>query len=555
MVVVLKVRQYGAFGVYRPDGEPIQLGAKHQALLALMITAEDGIRTRAFLEHTLWSFAQPEQAKASLRTALSTLRKHIGPSASTALVANRERVTLDLSMIEVEKDPSRGLFMEGFELPHEHVFAQWLGDMRAQSIAAAPAPVQDPPWAPRDRSRVILDELLPSIAVLPFVQRSPGSSTAPLGSILSEELSRQLSRSQAFSVTSYMASRQFSLEEVRPAEVSSVAGVSYLVSGSVFINGHDFIAQIDLHDAHREKVIWSREFRGALSDLLMGQCPALRDATSQIGQTVVGEAVRLVSFRPLSNLANHTLLMAAIVMMQSKHRDQFDKSNEILDTLMEREMHHPVVLTWAGIWHVMRVQKGLSEDRHKSTLMAENLANAALAQDPAFSLAHTLKGMIASYLTFDFDNAQYSYDKALQDNPNEALALLLKGATRAMQNHPDEGLRLTEAARKLTPLGPQRYYFDSLAASVSLAARDYDRAIELADLSLLENDSYPATLRTKAIALQMSGRSQEARDVVESLMKVTPDFSLSRYMQEHAAAFTPSGQDWASALREAGVPE
>lgn len=554
MVVVLKVRQYGAFGVYRPDGEPIQLGAKHQALMALLITAEDGIRTRAFLEHTLWSFAQPEQAKASLRTALSTLRKHIGPSASTALVANRERVTLDLSMIEIENDPARGDFMEGFELPHEHVFAQWLNEMRSHSVQPQVAP-QDPPWAPRDRSRVILDELLPSIAVLPFVQRSPGSSTAPLGSILSEELSRQLSRSQAFSVTSYMASRQFSLDAVRPAEVSSVAGVSYLVSGSVFINGHDFITQIDLHDAHREKVIWSREFRGALSDLLMGQSGALRDATGQIGQTVVGEAVRLVSFRPLSNLANHTLLMAAIVMMQSSHRDQFEKSNEILDTLMEREMHHPVVLTWAGIWHVMRVQKGLSDDRHKSTLMAENLANAALAQDPAFSLAHTLKGMIASYLTFDFDNAQYSYDKALQDNPNEALALLLKGATRAMQNHPDEGLRLTEAARKLTPLGPQRYYFDSLAASVNLAARNYDRAIELADQSLQENDSYPATLRTKAIALQMSGRVDEARHVVEDLMRVTPDFSLSRYMQEHAAAFTPSGQDWASALREAGVPE
>ncbi len=554
MVVVLKVRQYGAFGVFRPDGEPIQLGAKHQALMALLITAEDGIRTRAFLEHTLWSFAQPEQAKASLRTALSTLRKHIGPSASTALVANRERVTLDLSMIEIENDPARGDFMEGFELPHEAVFAQWLAEMRSHNTQPQTAP-QDPPWAPRDRSRVILDELLPSIAVLPFVQRSPGSSTAPLGSILSEELSRQLSRSQAFSVTSYMASRQFSLDAVRPAEVSSVAGVSYLVSGSVFINGHDFITQIDLHDAHREKVIWSREFRGALSDLLMGQSVALRDATGQIGQTVVGEAVRLVSFRPLSNLANHTLLMAAIVMMQSSHRDQFEKSNEILDTLMEREMHHPVVLTWAGIWHVMRVQKGLSDDRTKSTLMAENLANAALAQDPAFSLAHTLKGMIASYLTFDFDNAQYSYDKALQDNPNEALALLLKGATRAMQNHPDEGVRLTEAARKLTPLGPQRYYFDSLAASVNLAARDYDRAIELADQSLQENDSYPATLRTKAIALQMSGRSDEARHVVEDLMRVTPDFSLSRYMQEHAAAFTPSGQDWASALREAGVPE
>ena len=552
MAVVLKVRRFGAFGVFHENGEEIPLGAKHQALMALLITAENGIRTRAFLENTLWSFAQPEQAKASLRTALSTLRKHIGAAASSGLVANRERVTLDLSGIEMIDGPTRGVFMEGFELPHETVFAEWLAQTREEM--SSPTSRTEAP-STGTRNRVVLDELLPSIAVLPFTHRSPGPSTAPLGAILSEELSRQLSRSQAFSVTSYLAARQFSTEQVRPSEVSQVAGVSYLVSGSVFVSGHEFIAQVDLHDTERERVIWSREFRDDLSVLLMGDSSALRNATGQIGQTVVGEAVRLVNFKPLTNLANHTLLMAAIVMMQSMEVDQFNKSYDILKTLIDREMQHPVVLTWAGIWHVMRVEKGLSDDRTKDRMMAENLAEAALAQDAAFSLAHTLKGMICSQLTHDYDTAESAYDMALRDNPNEALALLMKGATLAMQNNPDEAIQLTEAARRLTPLGPQRYYFDSLAASVNLVARKFDRAIELADQSLSENAQFPASLRTKAIALQMSGRSEEARDVVASLMKVMPDFCIARYVEENTGADPIATLDYATALRAAGVPD
>lgn len=554
MVLVLKVRRFGAFGVFRGDGEEIQLGAKHQALLALLITAENGIRTRAFLENTLWSFAQPEQAKASLRTALSTLRRHIGEAASHALVANRERVILDLSVVEMDDSPEKGQFMEGFELPHEAVFADWLKFVRSE-FEAKDGGAGAASMTPQARSRVILDELLPSIAVLPFAHRSPGSSNAPLGAILAEELSRQLSRSQAFSVTSFMAARQFATGDISPGEISQVAGVGFLVSGSVYINGNEYIAQIDLHDAERERVIWSREYRDTLSDMLMGQSEALREATGQIGQSVVGEAIRQVSFKPLSNLANHTLLMAAIVMMQSMDKVEFAKAHEIITTIMDREMQHPVVLTWAGIWHVMRVQKGLSPDRTRDRLMAENLADAALVQDPAFSLAHTLKGMISSLLTFDFETAETSFDRALQDNPNEALALLMKGATRAMQDKTEEALILTEAARRLTPTGPQRYYFDSLAASVNLVARDYDRAIELADQSLSEIADFPSSLSTKAIALQLSGREAEARDVVQSLLQTLPDFSISRYMEQTPTARTPAVRDWISALRQAGVPD
>lgn len=552
MTVFLKICRFGAFGVLHADGTNVQLGAKHQALMALLSTAEGGIRTRAFLEKTLWCLAQPEQAKASLRTALSTLRRHLGPDAASLLYANRERVILDLTRVELDSGSSSSVFMEGFELPHEAVFNSWLEETRSQLVRQPAAPA---PQAGTKPGRVVLDGLLPSIAVLPFAHRSPGEAAAPLGSLISEELSRYLSRSWSFSVTSYLASRQFSLDTVRPAEVSLVAGADYLVSGSVSSGGGRFHAEIDLHDAVREKVIWSRCFEGALDSLLAGRSEVLRDATLQIGQTAAGEAVRLADFTPLSALESHTLLMAAISLMQEMDVQKFQQAHSILSRLLEREPGHALPLTWMGFWHVMRVERGLSPNREDDSRMACEMAEAAIEAAPGFSLAHTLKGLISSHLTFRFDLALDAYDLALRDNPNEALPLLLKGETLAYQNMADEAVQMTDAARRLTPLGPQCYYFDALSALANLSARNYGRAIELSDRALAAKRAFPEPLRSKAIALQMSGQDAEARSTVQILLEAAPEFSLSQFQRDNPAAMSASGQEWASALRQAGVPD
>lgn len=553
MTVLLRICRFGAFGVFHADGRSIPLGAKHQALLALLSTAEGGIRTRAFLEKTLWCLAQPEQAKASLRTALSTLRRHLGPEAAKLLFANRERVILDLTRIELDRGVSGGpTFMEGFELPHEEVFRSWLSETRQELARIAPQAAAT--GAPH-RGRVVLDGLLPTVTVLPFAQRHPSEDNGVLGDLIAEELSRHLSRSWAFSVTSYLASRQLDPQRVRPAEVAGLAQAGYLVTGSITTDGSRFRAQIDLHDAPREKVVWSRSFEGSQRNLLEGRSTALRNATQQIGQTAAGEAVRLVGFQPLRDLENHTLLMAAIAQMQEMEAEKFQQAHDLLMHLLEREPDHALPLTWMGFWHAMRVEKGLSPNREQDCRLATRMAEAAIAVAPGFSLAHTLKGLISSHLLFRFDLAQDAYDLALRDNPNEALALLLKGATLAYQDVPDEAVALTDAARRLSPLGPQSYYFDAISALANLTARDFGRAIELADRSLRSKQAFPVPLRSKAIALQMSGRDAEARSTVDRLLQAAPRFNLSQFQRDNPAAMSPAGQEWVSALRAAGVPD
>jgi TolB-like protein/Tfp pilus assembly protein PilF len=553
MVPSVSIRLYGVFQVVLADGQVLALGAKHQALLAMLCVARDGVRTRSYLESMLWSLAQPEQSKASLRTALSTLRKILGPDYCDLVHANRERVELNLSRVSIKGDAQSETFMEGFTLPHEAEFANWLLQLRnqAQKTSLHHAATVG---CVGDMGRLEVETLLPSIAVLPFANRAIVGGNNPLGSILAEEMSRLLSRSQGFSVTSYLTTRQFNPATSTATDIVKACNVQYLLTGSVIVSGQKFRLTADLQDATRERVLWSRNYNGSLPELIAGDPSSLLDLTSHIGRTAVGEALRLTKFKPLAELENHTLLMAGISLLQDMRADRFQSAHELFAMLVEREPNHPLTLTWMGFWHVMRVQKGLSPDRNQDAQIAGNLADQALQINPDFSLALTLLGMVDSHIKGRFDLARKSYDLAIEDNPNEALALLLKGAMRAFQDDPEDAVRLTDAARNLSPLDPQAYYFDALSATAQLAAHRYDMAVKLADRSLTVNNAYPSTLRTKAIALEMSGRRPEARTVVRDLMKIVPNFTVTQYLREHPAAGQQVGRDWAAALRSAGVP-
>jgi len=140
---LLNIRYNGRFRARISDGPELPLGAKHQALLALLCTAEDGIRTRTHLETTLWSLAQPRQAKASLRTALSTLRRYFGPAADALLSADRRQITLNMDRVQIETGGVGDVFMEGFVLPHEEAFELWLVQMRNGPALAGVQTTQD----------------------------------------------------------------------------------------------------------------------------------------------------------------------------------------------------------------------------------------------------------------------------------------------------------------------------------------------------------------------------------------------------------------------------
>jgi DNA-binding SARP family transcriptional activator/Tfp pilus assembly protein PilF len=90
-----KIELLGGFRALAPDGAELQLRSrKDQALLAFIALSKQTACSRDALTGALWSTRGEDQARASLRQALWTIKKALGPGADEVLTVDRRTVAL-----------------------------------------------------------------------------------------------------------------------------------------------------------------------------------------------------------------------------------------------------------------------------------------------------------------------------------------------------------------------------------------------------------------------------------------------------------------------------
>jgi adenylate cyclase len=226
----------------------------------------------------------------------------------------------------------------------------------------------------------------------------------------------------------------------------------------------------------------------------------------------------------------------------------------MLEHLIERSKRHPVPHAWLAKWHVIKVQQGWFEDMHVEAKLALDCTKQALDSEPNNSLALTIDGFVHTNLLKELDIGAARYSSALEVNPNESLAWLLKGTLHAFKGEGQVAAHDTERALKLSPLDPIRYFYDSLAATAALSAGDYVRAMYLARRSLRANKTHTSTLRALIISLVQCDQIEEAKNVAKELLKLEPDFSISKFSLRTPASGSKLGEIATQSFRAVGIP-
>ncbi len=136
-------------------------GAKTGALVAVLALSPGYRRSRRWLEGLLWSRTGRDQASASLRQALSALRRELGDDAD-CLCSDRRGVWLDAERTVVGEPPLNGhaMLLDGMDI-RDPVFADWL-------TAARESPFAPTSSAPTDMLRAAVDGV-----VLRYLDRNP----------------------------------------------------------------------------------------------------------------------------------------------------------------------------------------------------------------------------------------------------------------------------------------------------------------------------------------------------------------------------------------------
>ena len=253
------------------------------------------------------------------------------------------------------------------------------------------------------------------------------------------------------------------------------------------------------------------------------------------------------------SLQNHTLLLSSIALMHRISPLAFQRAQQLLQVLIERTPRLASPYAWLAKWHVLRVTQGWSPDRQADGKSALENTKRALDRDATSSLAMTVEGQVNTYILKRLDIAEQFYGQALQSNPNDSLAWLLKGTLHAFRDEGKDAVRHTRHALKLSPLDPLQFYFDCHAASALLSTGQYEKALA-PDTLLRLNRTHASTLRVLVTATWQLGLVEQARDYVTQHMKLDPTFRVSTYLERSPSAGYEFGKRVATALIEAGAP-
>ncbi|MCA3643636.1 MAG: hypothetical protein IOC63_17640 [Methylobacterium sp.] len=517
-------------------------GAKHKAIFALLATAPGGRRSRALLQETLWGVTDYEAGRQNLRRALADIKEVMGPAFAETITATVTELALDLDRVEFRGGPEQGAFLEGIEV-RTPAFLRWLEEKRRP--AAVPRPADAAPVKPA--------EMLPTVAIIPFCALSGSPELAVLGDWLAQEMSRGLSRSHLMSVISHLSTRRLAGASIDMTDVSTKLGAAYCVTGGLRPDGDRFVLDADLVDCASGRLIWTRQWAMPAAQPFEAGLQLVEGLVETVGRTVTQEAIQAVAGLAPELIEDHRLVVAGVGLMNRSALRDFARSRALLEEAANRAPHRAEIHAWLGKWYVLSVFNNWSTDVAADTQRTLDCTARALDLAPTNSFCLTMDGFAQNNLRKRLDIAGQRYQLALQHNPSEALSWLLQGALQAFQDDGSGAVQAVARARRLSPIDPFGYFYDTLSASAHLAAEDYERALTFADCSLASNEWHTSTLRTKITALHFLGRGEEAQKTAKLLMSRQPSFTLDGYRSTHPAADFTIGKRVIAALQASGI--
>jgi len=405
-----------------------------------------------------------------------------------------------------------------------------------------------------ERGAAFMPELRPTIAVIPFAARGGEAAQQVLGEVMADEIISSLSRTAELQVISRLSTTAFRERDATLDEISAFLGARYVLSGAYRTAGDQVVLVTELAEAKSRHILWTQSIRGNSTHIMLGDDELIDRVVAEVSGAIIDRELQRARSQALPSLESSTLLMSAIVLMHRGVSHDFERARDMLEALIDRARRQALPHAWLGKWHVLRFNRGWTDDRTGQARAALDCTRRALDADPECSLALTIDGFVHTNLLKQLDVGQLRYESALSVNPNDSLAWLLKGTLHAFEGEGEDAVDATERALRLSPLDPLRYFYESLGATAALSAGRYERAVELAQRSLRVNRTNTSTLRALAIAQSLLGDLEAARLTVNQVRALEPALTVKTYLERSPSGAYKTGKIWSEALRQAGLP-
>jgi len=519
-------------------------------------------KARSVAEALLRTQVEPEAAIPVAQRLLSIDRAHEGAwrALMRAHAARGER-----GMAIQAYDRCRAVLADLLDAAPSVETQRLLAEIRGPSGSRIrPRPAAPPPFEEIDEPPPILEPKAAAtstrggahVGVLPLQLIGTSEDEAHLATGLAEEITTALARFRWMFVVSSNSLARFAVESRDETAIRRTFGLDFLLDGTVQKERTRLRITLRLLDLRAgNQVVWARRFDRQSHDLLSLQDEIAAEVVAQIDPEILLIEAHRTAARPLVDPTAYDLMLRAVTLIGRMERQPFMRAGELLSQAIALEPDYAAANAWYAYWHVFLVGQGWAEDSRAALEQAGQLAERAIVLDPFDARGLAMAGHVRAFLHHRLREAIALHERALSLNPNLAMAWNLSGVAHAYLGDWEEADRRVARYKKLSPLDPHAFFFDTAFIIVALLKRDYESAVVAGRAVTEMNPSFSAACKPYLAALGHAGRMQEASVVLRRLMAIEPDFTIERFLATTPIEQPANREHYAEGLRRAGVPE
>ncbi len=395
----------------------------------------------------------------------------------------------------------------------------------------------------------------PSVVVLPFANMSGDPGEEHFADGMTEELTADLSGNPFLFVIARNSAFSYKGKATKVEDVGRELGVRYVVEGSVRKAGDRVRITAQLIDATAGVHIWSQKYDRDVEDIFAVQSEISEAILGAVGVEVRAAELARIRRRPTDDLSAYEAFTKGYGSFFRLTRESLAEARSLFELAIELDPDYADPVAMLGGTYNFEYIQGWSDDPTHLDRAAE-LAERALELDPNHPGGHiVLAGVNISLHRPDKVIAHAR--KAMELAPSFSAPHGFLAIGLAQDGQPLAGLQELKQAIRLDPRVGEAAILWTLRAGLFRQIGRIEEAVALWEQAREKNVDLILPRLELADYYAGSGRLDEARVLVEEILRVNPELTAENARELAGRAMARNAED-ASALAEnlkaAGLP-
>jgi TolB-like protein/predicted Zn-dependent protease len=356
-----------------------------------------------------------------------------------------------------------------------------------------------------------------SIAVLPFENLSDDKGAAYFADGIQDEILTKLASIADLKVISRTSTAKYKSKPEDLKTVSQQLGVANVLEGSVQKAADKVRVNVQLIDARADSHLWAKTYDRDLKDVFAIQSEVAQEIANALQAKLSPAEAKTVASAPTKDTQAYDLFLKGEfeqrVANSNFRSESFDQAARWYKEAIARDQNFALAIAELAICQLRR--HWLTDPLTEAEVMdAGQMAKQALTLAPDLAEAHIAVGLFHYYGHREYEQALTEFQRALQLQPNNALALSFIGFVHRRQNKWDLAL---DELKKSIELDPRNAYTMGGVAETDIFLRRWKEAAEFAQRGLIIDPHESTCMRMLLLSsLNGTGNTQEALRLLAS---------------------------------------